>query len=168
MPIIILEGIDGSGKSTFADKILNKVPKGYSKTKIHKGPMVGTPEQDYLKPLSWFGPKDFLVADRWHVGEMIYGPIYRGESLVDGHWNEQIEAQLDIAKAVRVIMSPPLRVIQERLIERGEDYLQDEHVEEVYSFYRDYAEKHGYLLIQEGTEELADEFVKLAIEGKKK
>lgn len=167
MPIIIVEGVDGSGKSTFVEKLLDTIPWGFDKIKIHRGVPVGTVEQEYVDPLLRLRGKEFLVTDRWHVGEMIYGPIYRGESKVKGVWEDNIELYLGMKGAVRVIMAPPIEVVKQRLADRGEDYLKDEHVDEVYDFYKRYAEFHGYLVVEEGTDELAQELVAKAIEGAK-
>ena len=51
MPIIIVEGVDGSGKSTFVDKLLDAIPRGYDKLKIHRGVPKFTVEQEYVDPL---------------------------------------------------------------------------------------------------------------------
>lgn len=145
MPIIILEGIDGAGKSTLAEKLIDAspIPARYE----HRGPMEGTVTDEYILPLLQVGQDELLITDRWHVGETIYGPIYRGKSVVAGPWNDIIEALLKDLGAVRVIMSPALSVIKQRLADRGEDYLKPEHVDAVYDSYVAYARANGYILL---------------------
>lgn len=145
MPIIILEGIDGSGKSTLARRLLAASPiEAFIE---HRGPIKGSVKEEYVDPLLNVRDDQLLITDRWHVGEMIYGPIYRGVSLVRPVVSE-IETLLDDLHAVRIIMSPGLDVVLDRLRERGEDYLQPEHVEPVYRFYESYARVFDYNVIE--------------------
>jgi len=144
MPIIILEGIDGSGKSTLAQRIAEK---STLKTRIeHRGPIENTVQEEYVKPLFDVELDELLIADRWHVGEMIYGPLYRGKTLVAPYLGA-IESILDWFGAVRIIMSPPIEVVRQRLEERGEDYLEPEHIEFVHKAYEDFAWAHDYRLM---------------------
>jgi thymidylate kinase len=145
MPIIILEGIDGSGKSTLAQRLLAASP---IETFIeHRGPIKGSVRDEYFEPLLKLRYDQLLITDRWHVGEMIYGPIYRGVSLVRPVVGE-LETMLDKLNAVRLILSPPLETVLDRLRERGEDYLQPEHVEPVYKFYEAYARVFNYNVLE--------------------
>jgi thymidylate kinase len=171
MPIIIVEGVDGAGKSTFIEMIKNEIPDRYSPTLWHCGPIQHTAEEEYYLPLLEIAEDDFMVSDRWHVGEMIYGPLYRSESKVEGEWKDKIEKLLDDLGAIKVIMKPSLEEVKKRLAHRGEDYLQDEHVEEVYNFYAKYAEENQYHVVKEATlptlKYVARELVGLAILGAK-
>lgn len=167
MPIIIVEGVDGSGKTTLISLIEKAIPKHFQKHFHHCGPLTGTVEQEYYDPLTRVRFDTFFVGDRWHVGEMIYGPIYRGESKVTKRWKNDIEDLLDRRGSVKVIMKPGLDVVTSRLKERGEDYLQDEHVKEVYDFYDIYAKDNGYILVEETQidllESVAADLVGLAV-----
>lgn len=171
MPTIIIEGIDGAGKSTFIEKIDKAITesqewydKKWDKVFYHRGVPVGTIEQEYMNPLLRAKKNEFFVADRWHVGEMIYGPIYRGETLVSGQWEADIEQQLDRMNAIKIILLPPLEVVKKRLATRGEDYLQDEHIDDVYHFYSEYAEKWNYTVFrwEDLSQTLADNVVSQA------
>lgn len=163
MPVIILEGIDGAGKSTLADALIeaSPVPAHY----LHRGPLEGTVEDELIYPLQNIPENELLVTDRWHVGEMVYGPIYRGKSLVAGEYNSIIESLLWDMNAVKVILSPPIEVVKQRLEERGEDYLQPEHVEQVHELYEDYAMAHDYRLIREVTDQTVEDLLRAALEG---
>lgn len=163
MPVIILEGVDGSGKSTLATKLFGASP--VPTTLLHRGPMQGTVEEEYIYPLNTLQPGRLLIADRWHVGEMIYGPIYRGKSLVAGDYNLVIEKLLSDMNAVKVMVSPPVEVVKARLDHRGEDYLKPEHVDEVHAFYERYAIEYGYRLIREVTDTTVQELLTAALEG---
>lgn len=165
MPIIILEGIDGAGKSTLAEAL--KAASPLPAEIVHKGPMTQTVVEEYMRPLLDWPEDKLLIADRWHVGEMIYGPIYRGASLVEGDYNDTIEKILGVLNAVRVIVQPPLEVVIERMAARGEDYLKPQHVKKVYNFYKRYQKKHGYWLLEEWDEETVANLIIKSLSGVK-
>jgi hypothetical protein len=96
---------------------------------------------------------------------MIYGPIYRGKSLVAGDYNMVIEQLLTDIGALKIIVSPPLDVVKARLAHRGEDYLKPEHVDEVHAFYERYAVEYGYHLLREVADTTIQELLDLALEG---
>lgn len=168
MPVIVIEGIDGAGKSTLFESIKEKIPHHFDRVFVHKGvPEYEDPEKEYLQQLSWLRKNHFMVSDRYHVGELIYGPIYRGYSMTEGEWFTRIESRLDELKAVKVILLPPLQTVIERLEKRGEDYLQPEHVEKVWNFYNDFVDKNPtWLRLDSNNERVADMLVKKAMEMK--
>jgi hypothetical protein len=55
-------------------------------------------------------------------------------------------------------------VVKKRLAQRGEDYLQDEHIDDVYHFYSEYAEKWNYTVFrwEDLSQTLADNIVSQA------
>lgn len=163
MPMILLEGIDGAGKTSLAEQIIDRspIPASYA----HRGPMRDGVLTEYVLPIDRVTKDKLLVADRWHVGETIYGPIYRGWSMVAGFNLEFIEEELDYVNAVRCIIAPPLETVRYRLDTRGEDYLQPEHVTRVYSAYLDFAAKNNYEVITEVNESTADYLLRRALEG---
>lgn len=163
MPIIILEGIDGAGKTTLAQHILEA--SQIETTILHRGPLQGTVEDELIYPLQRVTDDELLITDRWHLGELIYGPIYRGKSVVEGFYNEIIDKILFDMNAVKVVLSPPLDVVKQRLQDRGEDYLQPEHVDQVHALYEELANKHDWRLIREVTCDTAKELLALAMEG---
>lgn len=163
MPIIILEGIDGAGKTTLAQHILEA--SQIETTILHRGPLQGTVEDELIYPLQRVTADELLISDRWHLGELIYGPIYRGKSVVEGFYNDLIDQLLFDMNAVKVVLSPPLDVIKARLEARGEDYLQPEHVDQVHALYEELATKHDWRLIREVTPDTAKELLALAMEG---
>lgn len=125
MPIIILEGIDGSGKTTLATHLKELSP--WPATIIHRGPIQTSVFEEYVAPLFEVDTDELLIADRWHLSELIYGPIYRGESLIDEVALGEIESMLSHLGAARLVVSPPIAEVSKRLKARGEDFLQPGH-----------------------------------------
>jgi len=146
MSLIVIEGVDGAGKSTLIEKLRD------NDTHImHKGPMEGNVVAEYINPLLSYNQthEGLTLCDRWHVGEMVYGPIYRGESKVNPGFKRYIEMFLDSRGALKVILDESLGEIHRRLQERGEDFLDREHVKEVWLFYRMYGADRGYHVLRD-------------------
>jgi thymidylate kinase len=166
--VIILEGIDGSGKSTLAaefEKSIKLRQPNANVIRAHRGPMIGSVEDEYLRPIYDLEENDVLIADRWHVGEMIYGPIYRGHSQIRSVIGE-VETFLDLYKAIRIIMSPSISVVEQRLQDRGEDYLLPHHVAEVHEFYEAFASVFKYKKIANWDQSFIDEILDQLFEEK--
>lgn len=149
---IILEGADGTGKSTLSDAIVRALDPG----RLYRhGPLTnldmrpGThvisraqPTRSYLDeylPTYAPGINVNVVADRWHVGESIYGPLYRN-SHVDPLEEETLENLLIAMGVLMVIVTAPINVVRARISERGEDFLKPEHLKQVLDAYTNYAQ----------------------------
>lgn len=168
MPVIIVEGIDGSGKSTLVNRIKEIMPTNYDRVIWAKGvPVYDDPELEYCKQLTWIRNHHFVVSDRYHVGELIYGPLYRGISRVAGKFFVKIEQQLDSLKAVKVILLPDLETCKQRAYERGESYLKEEDFERVWNEYKQFADDHpDWIHITDNDEATAKALVDQALGGK--
>lgn len=144
--LILVEGVDGAGKTTLVNELAHYGPD--NTVVRHCGPLRRSAWVEYMQPLHEHNVRrDFLIADRWHVGEMVYGPLYRGASKVDDNLRDTVELALDRLGAVKLIVLPPLEVVQKRLLDRGEDFLQQEHVEQVYLFYKAYADLFNWTVV---------------------
>jgi uracil DNA glycosylase superfamily protein len=78
MSICVVEGPDGTGKTTLA-RALEKRGFRY----VHNGPPAPGESlfESYTQQLLACGGQD-TIFDRLHVGELIYGPVMRGKSLI--------------------------------------------------------------------------------------
>lgn len=137
---VLLEGVDGAGKSTLAEAIRDELESRFGKAElIHKS----QPTRDVLEEYAtdYEGREDqHLVFDRFHLGELVYAPLYRetgpfGALGVAGfRWVEKFLQ----ARGARVyVVDAPYDVVAERLATRGEDYLQSHHVESVIERFRE-------------------------------
>lgn len=132
--ITIVEGCDGAGKTTYVNELSQLAPD--DTITIHSGPLRRPPLVEYLLQLEQHRDRN-LIADRWHLGELVYGPLYRGSSQLTAAQLAYVEMTLQARAANRIILDTPFRTIQQRLASRGEDFLQDEHVHLVVDFYED-------------------------------
>lgn len=127
--LIILEGTDGAGKSTLAGRLTDAaMVRGWSVEVLHAGPP--RPEtsvfKQYSEPL--MSRRDdvlrhdhLLVLDRWHLGELIYGPLLRGKSLLEPEQFAHLELMLSALGAHRVVVRAYDSELMERLGTHRED-----------------------------------------------
>ena len=143
---VIVEGVDCSGKTTFCQWIIeNLVEQKVNVEFAHHGPLRASVREEYYEPLlpSCLYPT-VLIGDRWHLGEMVYGPIYRDGSEMTDDELSMIERELDSLGAKKILLDPPESIIEARMQSRGEDFLQVEDLHKACLDYRVLAKKHGY------------------------
>lgn len=118
MKIIILEGPDGSGKTTLAHVLMEH---GYKY--IHNGP----PSEKNLAALyigqiaAAYASGKPTVFDRLHLGERVYGPIMREKSLLDIDDEKAIERLTEAIDIQIVLCLPPWRVVLENWIQNSKN-----------------------------------------------
>lgn len=116
--LIILEGPDGSGKSTLAREIAATTDARVIKRNEPDLPAL----VEYTAALADYEPGfgETVICDRWHVGERVYGPLYRGGCELSPIAWAAVEAFLAERGAVVVHCSAHLPVLVARLMARGE------------------------------------------------
>lgn len=141
---IVCEGADGVGKSTFINSLVEQIEASERESGsqravrvFHHGKPQGHPLDEYEKDYQDYDPKgDHVICDRLHWGEAIYGPLYRGDSNMTAAQWLHIDKFLESHGAVMVHLDNEPDVLRARYAERGEDFLQDEHIEHVLECYR--------------------------------
>lgn len=105
--IVILEGPDGCGKTSFAKALFDFDP---DTVLFRSGPPKGSAMAQYEGKIKHafecrnvYGMN--VVIDRLHVGEMVYGPLLRGGSTLVPGWFEQFEKRLGATNVVRAYVT---------------------------------------------------------------
>lgn len=132
--LIIIEGVDGTGKSTLAEQLLEELGDA---TLIHRGPPEAHPLIEYEQYLDDYDPRAgrHIICDRWHWGERIYGPLYRGKSDLDDAMFTHVEMYLRSRGALLVHLVHGNATLARRLHEKGEDFLKPEDLRHVSTAY---------------------------------
>lgn len=148
MPFVVIEGSDGTGKSTLAETIYEKVaasgdwhahlehygvPKYDPSVSLTIGEqaMDQLLEREAVKKFNMF--TDFVVWDRSHWGEPVYAPIFRPDRCVDPLFGTlqhrefyHVETWLQSIGAVNVYCTLDTDTIVERIGGRDADDITDE------------------------------------------
>lgn len=136
--IIVLEGPDLAGKSTAARQFMADAP---NRELLKKGPPgSGSILEQYLGPIDARHPelsKDAitLVLDRWHIGELVYGPLLRGKSLLTRQQADYIDMVLQSFGCRFLHVSAPLDVLEKRYDMRGDGLIKREQLTNIWFNY---------------------------------
>ena len=123
MVFVILEGVDGAGKSSLAQEL-------YSTMKncrlIHKGPpQTNHLLREYLADIVWYRADDpdesNVVCDRWHLGESVYPQLQQGRtSLATRETLGYLDLWLLSRGALLVHVRADPTTVYHRRLDRGE------------------------------------------------
>lgn len=138
--LIVLEGPDHAGKSTYA----NQLTTGEHKfVRWHKGPIIASPYVEYMEPLiRYTHQRQNIVCDRWHIGELIYGPILRGSSKLEFDMAEKLDSFITSIGGIKVYIDTALSTIVSRGHRQPDDLVNENYLPAVHAFYRQYMRRH--------------------------
>lgn len=140
--LIIVEGCDGTGKTTLVERLRDMLLVGSDPDRVkvlHRGVPQQPAYLEYTEELVNYEPEcgHHVVCDRWHWGELVYGPLYRGKSELGWDGMLDVERGLRDRGAVVVWLEQDASELRHRFSRRGEDYLKDGDVEWVLNRYRE-------------------------------
>lgn len=119
--IIIIEGPDGSGKTTLAN-YLSKTT-GYP---IKHRSKPNTPEEKAAMMQSYIDDirsNDNIIWDRCFYSEMVYGPVMRDQSYISLEQMWQLEKELLDQGVLVIYCTDDTLTLWERCTARGETYI---------------------------------------------
>ena len=112
--ITIIEGSDGTGKTSFARKLADQRNADY----LHAShPTSANWVEEYIRPIR----SNNLVLDRWHVGEIVWPFIYGRSSLFDEREFDQCNWELAKLGAQLIVLTRSEDAIADELLSRGEE-----------------------------------------------
>jgi hypothetical protein len=120
--LIIIEGVDCTGKSTLADELAFNAMGEV----IHRSKPARHPLEEYVIDIARYSPVDWnrtIIGDRWHVGETVWPTIFGRRTDFDLAMFTYVEAFLRSRGALMVHATGELHAIAARLEERGDDLL---------------------------------------------
>ncbi len=137
--IIIVDGPDGSGKSTLIEKLLMSHPGSH---KVH----FGTPADDaaayaywevYAQAIKEAGTASVVIFDRSWLSDMVYGPVMRGRQEMTALHAEMLEGMVvSHGGGLVIYCTAPTRTLWMRCNSRGETYIKSiEQLDEIASLY---------------------------------
>lgn len=140
---IIVEGADGTGKTTFVDRLVEVIDDNEAKSKkprkvevVHHSKPQAHPLIEYERDYERYSPDGpHIISDRLHWGELLYGPLYRGESNLSASAWLHIDKFIQSRGGVMIHLDHKKDVILQRWADRGEDFLQEEHLDFVLEGY---------------------------------
>lgn len=118
--VIIIEGPDGSGKTTLANQLAkqNKCPI------IHKcQPKSAEKKRMIQEYVDTIKSNKNVIFDRCWYSEMVYGPIMRDASVIDFYDMYELERLLAKSGAIIIYATGSKTALWQRCQSRGEDYI---------------------------------------------
>jgi hypothetical protein len=146
--LIILEGVDGVGKTHLKDQLALKHG-------IHTRMLRPGPRDNPMKAYEWAlreydrkNLKQLWICDEWHVSEMVMGPLYHESSVLTEPAAKHVEMFLTALGALKIVVTENPATIEARLTERGERTVQPEHVGLVWDFFDEWAKINNWQQVQ--------------------
>lgn len=119
--LIIIEGVDGTGKTTLAQELRRRLGDRGDTVIAHFGPPRDPPLVEYVQTLQGLLEKhDHVICDRFHLGEQIWPAVFNRPSDYTDEVHAWIELFLLSRGALLVTCSGTPSRTHARLQERGE------------------------------------------------
>ena len=146
--LICISGMDCTGKSTICNLLsqqLNNCPVIHFDKPKNK-------EDGKKQYFDFIKSHDFInndiICDRFHDGEHVYAPIYRG---YESDYLQELEVELKKIPFLFINTTANLDIIKERIKNRGEDFVQEEHYQLVLDKFNEFLEKQSMPYIKVDT-----------------
>ena len=122
--IVVLEGPDCAGKTTLAQRLAES--RRASVIVTNGPPPDGVALLDHYSSQitrAIASPNRLTVFDRLHAGELIYGPLFRGQSGLSADDVKLLEQQLDTAGAIKLHIDCSDDTLRARFESRGDKFV---------------------------------------------
>jgi len=128
--IYVIEGPDGAGKSTLAKAIKSDIIKNDPLAEVamlHFGAPKTNPFVEYMSALTeWITasqnrPRSYIIIDRFHIGERVYGTMLRKNAVMTKAQLLAIDDLLDQLEAVKIFAISSDEVMWDSMTRRGDE-----------------------------------------------
>ncbi len=137
--IIIVDGPDGSGKTTLIDKLLLSHP---GSRKVHFGAPKTNVEADaywevFAQAVKDAGTASVVILDRSWLSDLVYGPVMRGAHEMSELHAEMLESMvISHGGGLVIYCTAPTKTLWARCCLRGETYIKSiEQLDEIANAY---------------------------------
>lgn len=136
--LVILEGENKTGKTTLAKYI--KDEHGFKYIKVSQ-PGPDGPYKEYTNILKKIKAGSNVVIDRFHLGEEVYGPLYRGSSGLTSEQFQDIENTLNKMNAILIYCYDSEDNIAKRFKEENEEFADVKKITKTLDLYKNVLKK---------------------------
>jgi len=121
--VIIIEGVNKSGKTTLCNLIKEKSGLEFEVIKCSQ-PKNGDAYSEYMSILKEISdnPDKNYILDRFHFGSYVYGPIYRGKPDFDLRSFVEIEEEIMDLNYLFIVAIAKKSFIKEKFISEKEEF----------------------------------------------
>ena len=130
---IILEGVDCSGKTTFAEKLAEKTGFEIAKGSSFETSKLGA--AGMYKFMSDLLKRKDVIIDRLYLSNLIYGAKYNYPMMTRGQY--AILSDMTNSFSLVVYLHAPVSVIQYRMLKRGDDMIEIDDIEDILNRYNE-------------------------------
>ncbi|MEH7689831.1 AAA family ATPase [Bacillus velezensis] len=134
MTMIILEGTDCCYKSTVADKLSKEL--GYPVIKGSNFELAKSGNEKLFEHFNKLADEDNVIIDRYIYSNLVYARKFKDYSILTEDQQREIEEKIRYKAKVVYLYADP-KVIKQRLLERGDEYINDRDIEPVLELYRE-------------------------------
>ncbi|MNM94375.1 SPBc2 prophage-derived uncharacterized protein YorR [compost metagenome] len=145
MIILGVTGCDGVGKTTLVSNLEKKT--GFESKHFDKPKDMKDGKEQYFGFLNELDDsKEGIILDRFHEGEWVYAPLYRG---YEADYMRELEREITKKhNFLHVYVKAELETIIERTRIRGEDFVKEEHFQVVLNYFDEYMNKQALPYIE--------------------
>ena len=134
MTMIILEGTDCCYKSTVAKKLSKEL--GYPVIKGSSFELAKSGNEKLFEHFNKLADEDNVIIDRYIYSNLVYARKFKDYSILKEEQQRAIEEKIR-GKAKVIYLHADPKVIKQRLLERGDEYINDRDIEPVLELYRE-------------------------------